>query len=57
MFLDFRLSFLEPGDDPVVDIQGARDAGFKTVFINRNNTGGIISDNEINHLEELNQIL
>ena len=51
------LDCVHVGDDPIADIQGARDAGFKTVFINRKNRGNIISDYEIHHLCELQQIL
>lgn len=48
------------GDDPIHDVQGALEAGFRTVWVNRSGRdwpGGTRADAEISNLAELEQVL
>jgi len=48
------------GDDPIHDVQGGLEAGFRTVWVNRTGCdwpGGTRADAEIANLAELEQVL
>jgi len=48
------------GDDPIHDVQGGLEAGFRTVWVNRNGRdwpGGARADAEISNLAELEAVL